>query len=178
VTVASTPPIPAGHFCFERIKMSKLIPLTQGKSAIVDDEDFERANQFKWCLSVNRSTLFYAVRQFDGHMVGLHRFILNAPPKTIVDHIDGNGLDCRKSNLRICTNKENVRHQKLHVDNTSGYKGITFDKRVGRWQAKIQVNQKHIHIGMAATAIEAAKLYDEAAKKYFGEFARLNFPIT
>ena len=151
----------------------KYIPLTQGKQAIVDDEDFERVNQWKWCFHKgNNEKNAYAFRF---NSIRMHRFILNVPKGLHVDHINGDTLDNRKKNLRICTQLENNRNTPKRKDTTNKYKGIHFVKQRNKWIARIQVNGKRIHSGYFNTQEEAARRYDEMAKIHFGNFARLNF---
>jgi hypothetical protein len=148
----------------------KQIELSQGKVALVDDEDFEYLSQWKWCVLGNRGKR-YAFRRAGGKGVLMHRIISNAPPDMVVDHIDGNGLNNQKGNLRVCTNTENVRNQ-TRIKN--GYKGVSRDKQA--WRSRIFVNKKFISLGRYDTPEEAAKAYDKAARKFFGVFARPNFP--
>lgn len=156
--------------------MTKSIPLTQGKFALVDDEDYEKINKYKWCYLGNG----YACRTLwpSRKMVLMHREIANTPDGMFTDHINGDGLDNRRSNLRICTQAENTRNQRLSALSTSGYKGVHRWKRgvTKKWSAHIQINKKQMTIGYYATAEEAAHAYDEAAIKHHGEFAKLNFP--
>jgi len=105
----------------------------------------------------------------------MHRVILDAPMNMLVDHINGNGLDNRRENLRICTNTENLRNRGKDRDNTSGYKGVVIKKGEKKFRAQIRVNQKTIHLGSFSTPEEAARAYDDAAREYFGEFAWTNF---
>jgi hypothetical protein len=152
----------------------KKIPLTKGYYAIVDDDDYERVSQFKWTYSKG-----YAVRSVkdeQGRWVHqlLHRFILNAPEELKVDHINGNALDNRKSNLRLCTQKDNSRNSKKPKNNTSGYKGVTYDRRKKKWKAQIKVNYKNIFLGHFDSKHDAARMYNFWAKDLFGEYARLN----
>jgi hypothetical protein len=157
----------------------KKIKLTQGKFAIVDDEDFEFLNQFKWYAKRDRTT-FYAVRNGGKRpnrvMVQMHRVIMNCPDIMAVDHLDSNGLNNQKSNLRVCTEADNHRNQKMPSNNTSGYKGVVWHESTKRFTAQICVNSKQIYLGSFGVGEEAAKAYDDAAIKYRGEFARLNFP--
>lgn len=148
------------------------IPLTQGRVALVDDEDFERASAFKWYFQRNG----YAAR--DGRMPGepstvlLHRFILNAKSGMYVDHIDHDGLNCQRSNMRLCTHGQNMGNRRKSRGCASGFKGVT---AAGvRWKAEIVVSRKRIYLGCFATEREAAAAYDDAAKREYGEFACLN----
>lgn len=154
---------------------AKLIPLTQGKFAIVDAEDYEELSKYKWCVSKYRRT-YYAVRGSGGRHVKMHRMLLNAPAGLMVDHRDLNGLNNRKSNLRLCTNKENVRNSRPSLGKTSRYKGVYRDKREKKFIARIEVDGKRYCLGYFDDEIEAAIAYDIKAMLFFGEFAYLNFP--
>nr|WP_269140600.1 HNH endonuclease [Proteus terrae] len=93
-----------------------------------------------------------------------------------IDHIDGDKLNNRIENLRICTHNQNQHNQGIRASNKSGYKGVSWMKSVKKWQAQICCNSKVTHLGLYTNKIEAAKAYDEAAKKLHGDFAWLNFP--
>src|SRR5690242_17796567 len=103
----------------------------------------------------------------------MHRVIMNASADIHVDRINGDGLDNRRENLRLCTRDENMMNRRKNSNNSSGYKGV--DRNKGKWRAYIQVDKKWIHLGYFSTAEQAAHAYDNAAKKYFGEFANTNF---
>jgi len=103
----------------------------------------------------------------------MHREIMSPPQELVVDHINGDGLDNRKENLRVCTHAENIRNQKLNRLNTTGYKGVCVNRE--KWISRIKVNGKLLYLGRYNTPEEAAQVYDEAARKYFGKFASLNF---
>ena len=105
----------------------------------------------------------------------LHRLILAAKPGQVVDHKNGNPLDNRMCNIRICTQAENAKNQRIKANNTTGYKGVTRNR--GKFEAKIKKDYKTVWRGRYSTAIEAAKAYNVAAKKYHGEFARLNHGV-
>ena len=150
----------------------KTIPLTQGQFAIVDDADFETLSQFKWFFKRG-----YAVRnQYDGNykqrMVFMHVEIINTPKDFQTDHINGNGLDNRRENLRICSAAENSRNQKLHKNNKNLLKGVSRVHKMKKFRARIMVSGKEKHLGCFSTPEEAHAAYCEAAKKHFGDYAR------
>lgn len=151
----------------------KYISLTKGKKAIVDNDDFVRINKLKWCF-----TNGYASKKFRGNKnLFMHTLITDCPKNRKVDHKNGDGLDNRKVNLRICTQAQNIANQKLSRKNTSGYKGVSFfkyGKRIRRWVAKVTVNYKQKHLGYFSSEKEAAVAYNKGARKFFGEFAKLN----
>jgi hypothetical protein len=103
-------------------------------------------------------------------------FIMRPPKGMVVDHIDGNGLNNRRSNLRICTPQENGRNRRRNRNKATEFKDVAYDPRSGKYFARICVNRKPIHIGTFTSAVEAAKAYDRMALKLHGEFANLNFP--
>lgn len=161
--------------------MTRQIPLTQGKFALVDDEDFERVSKFKWHASKGSKT-FYARRNSlksdnieKRITIRLHCFILGFPVNTDIDHIDRNGLNCCRSNLRRATPSQNRANRGLDSTNTTGYKGISFIKRRNRWRMRITVDGKKIEKDGFHTAEQAARAYDSFSKKHFGEFAVTNF---
>ncbi len=161
----------------------KKIPLTQGKFAIVDDDDFERLIQWKWYATKDKSRCFYAVRS-NNISIKMHRVILGAKggDGKIADHINGNTLDNRKANLRFCTSSQNSQNRKKWArPKHSKYKGVTKSKRQRKydvnetWMARIKVKgKKRIYLGHYKSEVHAAIAYNEAATKYFGEFAKLN----
>lgn len=155
------------------------IPLTQGQFALVDDEDFADLSRFNW-QAQRKGPLYYAVRQISTGLtrprqkkVYMHCAIMGFKG---VDHADGNGLNNQRLNLRPASRSQNGANRKLGSNSTNGFKGVSLDKRVGRWQAHIRVNKRRICLGRYSTAESAARVYDEAAKKYFGNYCRLNFP--
>jgi HNH endonuclease len=149
------------------------ISLTQGKSAIVDDEDFEWLMQRgKWYAYKSGGT-FYAMRteRSSGKKVTIkmHRLIMGAEKGQFVDHCDGNGLNNSRDNLRLCSRSENACNQRIRRDNSTGFKGVHFYKGGRKFQARIAVNGRQTHIGLFSDPIEAAKTYDAAALLFHGK---------
>ncbi len=146
-----------------------------GKFALVDDEDFESLNKFRWFVHIkSNNNNLYCRTGMNKTTFPMHRFVLGLKdPSIFVDHINGNGLDNRKSNLRQCTNQQNLMNRGKQKNNTTGYKGVCFYKN--KYMASICYNGKSYHLGMYGTPIEAAKAYDNKAKEFFGEFGRYNF---
>ncbi|MFA5445042.1 MAG: AP2 domain-containing protein [Bacteroidales bacterium] len=155
----------------------KEIKLTQGKVALVDDEDFEELNQFKW-YACKRKNTFYAARdiQYKGnrHCILMHRKIMKTPNGLEVDHKDGNGCNCQKENMRNCAHGQNQMNRGPQRTNTSGYKGVSWSKAGGKWVTYIQVNGKSKNLGYHDFIEDAARAYNEAAIKFHGKFAYLN----
>jgi hypothetical protein len=152
------------------------IPLTQGKVALIDDEDFERVSQFKWHALKRPAGKFYAEGKVNGRKIRLHRFLMDAPTDMEVDHIDNDGLNCQRYNMRLATHAENGKNRSMGRDNTSGFKGVHFARRYGKYQVRIVADGIRYHIGYFDNPVEAARAYDAAARKLHGDFAALNFP--
>ena len=166
---------------------SSLIPLPQGKFTLIDKEDFERVNKFKWQYHP-RLNLEYAKGRVNGKVVYLHRFLTNAKKGVEIDHINGNGLDNRRGNLRFASHKQNIANQKRRQDNSSGFKGVWIHRATANkglqtmtgkprkvWVAELATNGKKNGLGWFRTKEEAARAYDEAAQIKSGNFARRNF---
>ena len=158
----------------------KTIQLTQGYTCTVDDADYELLSTMKWSITNHGRA---------GKCIGsqstpcgkttilMHRFILGiTDTNTFVDHIDRNPLNNCRSNLRIATQCQNQHNRRANLVGTSIYKGVSKQKNVKKYKAQIMAENKLIYIGMFSSEIEAAKAYDEMAKKLHGEFACLNFP--
>ena len=134
---------------------------------IIDAEDVELVKSYSWSLSKGRHTQYCKSNQ-----VGqLHRLVMNAPKGMVVDHINHNGLDNRKSNLRICTNQENICNCEIPKNNKSGCKGVYWAKDKNKWTVQVTINNKTIYIGRYTNLEEAIEARKEASKKYYNEFA-------
>jgi len=159
------------------------ILLTQGQTAWIDDDDFEEVSRYRWhAHRVHAHAPWYAVanlprpRSTGRNSLRMHMLLMGeAPEGKTVDHRNGNGLDNRRSNLRWATVSEQRWNSGLSRKNTSGFKGVSFDKSRGKYRAQIRVAERYVRLGRFMTAEEAAQAYDRAAREAFGAFARLNF---
>jgi hypothetical protein len=143
------------------------------KKVIIDDDLHWKLKYYKWYrLKTHGSD--YAAANYDGKLILMHRFILNPAPDMQIDHINGDGLDNRRSNLRICTHDQNRLNRKIHKNNKCGYKGVYWAPHNKKWRAQIRRDNKRYFLGYFSDLIEAARAYNNAAIKLHGEFARLN----
>lgn len=156
----------------------KKIKLTQGKFALVDDDDFERLNKYKW-FAYNSRGKFYARRNGRNketgkqYIIHMHRIILGKiPQEKEVDHKDGNGLNNQRNNLRLANRFQNMQNRKLNRDNKSGHKGVLWHSRDHVWTATGRLNGKQTHLGYFKNILDAKKAYDKFAKENYGEFVR------
>ena len=158
----------------------KQIPLSHGLFAQVDDEDYEYLNKYKWYVRKTKTVgVYYATTciKVNGKQrsQSMHRIIMgDSSLKPQIDHIDGNGLNNQKHNLRFCTAQENQMNQHKRTYGYSIYKGVSWCKPTEKWIARIMRNGKSYHLGSFNTDTEAAKAYDSFAIKNDGLFARLN----
>lgn len=151
------------------------LPLSNGMVAIVDAADAEWLSCYRWrALQVTRT--WYAVRNERKRLIYMHREIMHPPAGLIVDHINRNGLDNRRCNLRLVTRSQNNMHAAKREGCSSSYKGVDWQAGSRKWRARIKAHGRHIYLGMYETEIEAALAYDAAAIIYHGRFAVLNFP--
>ncbi len=157
------------------------IELSQGKFALVDDGDCKWLSQWKWSAQKSNRK-WYAIRSLykDGNKIAtirMHREILNTPKGREVDHINHNGLDNQRCNLRVCTHQQNMQNQRENRNTSSRFKGIYFEKACSNrpWRAQLRHNNTTHHLGDFTDEIDAAKAYDRKAIELFGEFACTNF---
>jgi len=152
----------------------RLVALTDGSVAKVDMEDYERVMTRRWGVAGRRPFLYARTNASD--RLYMHRFILGLRKGEQGDHKNGDTLDNRRSNLRKCSHSQNMWNNKGSRKNTSGFKGVSYHKDTGKFQAYITKDDKYRHLGLFVLAEDAARAYDAAALKLFGEFAKLNFP--
>ncbi|MGA2679201.1 MAG: HNH endonuclease [Sedimentisphaerales bacterium] len=156
------------------------IYLGEDKWTLLDVKDYYRLLIFKWIIYGNGTNL-YAVRHQliepnKTKTVYMHREIMNPPAGLVVDHRNCDGLDNRKDNLRFATHAQNTRNRRKKKNGSSQFLGVYFNKEKSTWDSQLRHNEKRIWVGRFKTEIDAARAYDAAARKYHGEFARLNFP--
>jgi hypothetical protein len=154
---------------------SRIIKLSQGKFALVDEADYKRLNQWKWFYNHG-----YAVRNIKTRkkirLLPMHRLVIDVPKGMFTDHINGDKLDNRRLNLRLCNKSQNAANtRKSDRPLTSRYKGVHWSRLHEKWRAKIGLNQRHLNIGLFDEEHHAAMAYDIWAKELFGDYAQTNF---
>jgi HNH endonuclease/AP2 domain len=153
------------------------LQLPSGHIAIVDADDSELVGGFRWFAQVQPHTVYvrgYPHGRPSNPKILLHRLLLPVDLGFDVDHINGDGLDNRRRNLRVGTRSQNNGNTRTSSRNQSGYKGVSFHKPTGRWRAYINLNHRHRHLGMFDDPWSAAQAYNEAAVAQWGEFAQIN----
>ena len=178
---AGHPNLPAAQMVLGTIigdSIMKRIKLTQGQVALIDDADFEWLNQWKWSVQKNHRRS-YAIRSLyeKGKRIAtirMHRLVMDAPKECETDHINHNGLDNRRNNLRLCTHQQNMQNQRGNRNTSSRFRGVYFEKIINKWRAQIRCNGIVYHLGNFDNEIDAAVVYDKKALQLFGEFACLN----
>ena len=152
--------------------------IIHGFSVVIDDEDKNAISNYNWQVNDYSSEriYFYVYKRENQNKrkkIYLHRFIMKAVGGNIVDHINGNTLDCRKINMRITDRTGNARNSRIGKNNISGYKGVSWAKNARKWRVRIMFENKYKHIGYFETKEEAYSSYCESSKKYHGEFGRV-----
>lgn len=148
------------------------------KEVLIDDEDWERIKKYRWFIWKHHnkfyvmSTIYNKITK-ETKNFSLHRLIMNFPKNMQINHIDGNGLNNQKNNLRVCTQAENLRNSKKSKNNTSGYKGVSYNKYAKKYDARIMIDHKQIFLGNFKTLELAYVAYCKASKKYHGKFGRV-----
>jgi len=151
------------------------IPLTQGKFALVDPEDYAELARHKWCAA-KQGNSWYAVRSDHGRQLRMHRVIANAPPHLVVDHTDHEGLNNTKRNLRPCNKAQNAHNQRPQKGRSSQFKGVCWSKRERKWYSRIQCHGRPRSLGLFKNERDAARARNAAAQALHGEYAYLNLP--
>lgn len=156
------------------------IPLTKNYYLIIDEKDFNLVSKHKWRADDrHKKCTVYAIT--DLHInkkrttISVHRLIMKPLKTKQVDHVNGNGLDNRRCNLRVCTHSQNQMNKRPKLNSEHKFKGIFWIQKISKWKSSIYVNGKGLHLGLFSSEIKAAKAYDKSAKKHFKEFAKLNF---
>jgi len=155
----------------------KQIPLTQGKFALVDDQDYEWAIKLKWCYDCGYASIRVHKKRngkWSGRNVRMHNLIMNTPDGMQTDHEDRNKLNNQRSNLRVCTHAENQRNKPKQSNTSSKFVGVCWSKRKSMYIAYITINKERKHLGYFDCQIKAAQSYNKAAIEYHGKFASLN----
>lgn len=151
----------------------KIIKLSNDMELLIDNEDYELIKEYNWYFS-DRYVKANLLKNNKYTTITISRIIMKVNNLQVVDHINGNTLDNQKCNLRICSLKENARNKRKLKLKTSKYKGVHWSKNTNKWRATIQINGKNKHLGLFKNEKEAANTYNNAAIKYYGEFACLN----
>lgn len=153
----------------KKIKLGKL-----NKYTLVDDEDFGYFNQWKWYFSSRGYVTHSTYNKGKVGIIYMSRLIMNVKRGEIIDHINGDKLDNRKCNLRFCTPQQNNMNRGIQKNNTSGYKGVSWNKEKNKWQSYFIFNNRKKHLGYFSDKVEAALIYNQTIQQNFKEFARLN----
>lgn len=161
-------------------RLARLVPVWNGFTALVDETDAEEMMHFAWHVSKGYRTKYARskIRDSAGRWlsVSMHRMIMKSPVGIEIDHINGNGLDNRRSNLRFATHSQNAAYSGLRITNQTSYKGVHFRSDRGYFRMTVRCGSERIRRNGFSNAEEAARAYDEEALRLFGDFAVLNFP--
>lgn len=153
----------------------KEIQLTRGLVALVDDEDFEYLNQFKWYAAKDHNTFYAARNGYKDHKqfkIMMHWDIMGSK---MIDHMDRDGLNCQRLNMRKCNHSQNRINSIKQSNTSSKYKGVSWDKHAKMWNVRICIDKKRKNLGYFKDETKAAICYDVAAEKYYKEFSVFNF---
>jgi AP2 domain/HNH endonuclease len=152
------------------------LQLSNGSVALIDAIDYESVSQYTWYATKTRATgkLYAATHYSVNRVIYMHRFITGASEHEDVDHVNHDGLDNTRANLRKCTRTQNNANARKLAPASSQFKGVTWDAARSKWKAQIALNHLKINVGRFDSELEAATAYDAAAKRYFGEFANVN----
>lgn len=153
---------------------TKTIKVGKSFTAIVDEQDYEIVSARLWFSSRKLHCRYARTVLEDGRTLSMHRLILGTNSTLDVDHINGNGLDNRRENLRVCTRSENLQNSRKHCKSSSRFKGVYWEPRRKRWVAQIRHNKVKKYLGSFGSEVDAAAAYDSAAKNLFGDFANAN----
>lgn len=149
--------------------------ILEGHTIFVDKRDLQILNSHNWKVAKYKSGIKYLYCYINGKITLFQHLLINRKEKRCIDHVNGNGLDNRRNNLRACTYSENMMNKVKYKNNKSGYKGVYKVSGRNRWRSSLTVSGKKIEVGTFNTAVEAARAYDITAKLFFGEFSKLNF---
>lgn len=156
------------------------VELSNGGFALVDDADLCLVADRSWRHTRDGRSIYVVSSKPPKSAVHtsrlMHRVILDAPSNRLVDHINGNGLDNRCSNLRLATRAQNSQNRQVHANGSPPFRGVTLHRQTGKWQAQLKTSGRSLYLGLFATPEAAARAYDSAARENFGEFSSLNFP--
>ena len=157
------------------------VELNRGLEAVIDAADVPLVSGFTWYAHKNRNVVYVVRADRSGpkqRTVSMHRTIAGEPAGLDVDHIDGDGLNNRRSNLRLATKSQNTQNQRINRRNTSGFKGVSFHKSSGTWRAAIRMNRKRKHLGCFRTPEAAHAAYSAASAEYHGQFGRADVRLA
>jgi hypothetical protein len=152
-----------------------LLRLTKGYVALISSCDAERVGAYSWSVIETKPGRLYAQARINNRAEYLHRFVMQAPSGSLVDHVSGDGLDCTRENMRLADHSENGANRRSRATRRDRFKGVVFHAKTGKFRAEIKCRGVRRHLGLFATEEAAAAAYDSAARDLFGEFAKPNF---
>ena len=164
------------RYCLSEDQLNCRVYFNDGSFFVIDTQDLPAVSQFTWFLGKRGYPVAHASRKSStpNKTFPLHRYLMNPEDGYDIDHITGDKMDNRRSNLRVCTHQENMFNQTLKSSNKTGFCGVSKNRRTGTYEAYLHINGSKKYLGMYSSAEEAARVRDEAAMLYYGEYARLN----